>query len=167
MEYSLFYIYYRTNSYHLDDKYFLRKNFIKNTIIGKYFDLSAPCFSTSHDHKVARILANEKLKTYMEAELLAIENKDVLAIKGLDNDTYNWTGTRTSAVELVYSLIASGSINNGNTETKKLMEYFGKVFNVDLHDYARIYYDIKNRKIPSKGLNYLKSSLDLKINKEI
>lgn len=103
----------------------------------------------------------------MEAELLAIENKDVLAIKGLDNDTYNWTGTRTSAVELVYSLIASGSINNGNTETKKLMEYFGKVFNVDLHDYARIYYDIKNRKIPSKGLNYLKSSLDLKINKEI
>ena len=75
-----FYQYYRMNSTHLDDKYFIRGkedlNLYQDTLMN-YVD---PDFSTSHDYMVSEIIANDRLKVFLNTEI-----KD-LAIKTANPD---------------------------------------------------------------------------------
>ena len=64
-----FYKYYRTNSSFIDDSLFVRAKYnIKLNLDTVYFD-SDHRFSTSHDYKVAKIIANELLQIYLEEQL--------------------------------------------------------------------------------------------------
>ena len=57
-----FYQYYRSGSTHLDEKYFLRNVFDIRVHQDAYSFDHDPDFSTSHDFKVGKILANEQLR---------------------------------------------------------------------------------------------------------
>ncbi len=71
-----FYKYYRSGSTYLDHKYFLRSKFdIKMSLDSYYFEADKS-FSTSHDFKVAKILANDLIQLYLENQLVMIDNKD-------------------------------------------------------------------------------------------
>ena len=64
-----FYKYYRSGSNSLDKKYFLRrKHDIRLTLDSSYFQ-SDYSFATSHDFKVAQILAYQALEKYLESIL--------------------------------------------------------------------------------------------------
>ncbi len=53
----------------MDDKYFIRGNYdIKYTLDSYYFE-SDSRFCTSHDFKVAKILANDLIQVYIENQL--------------------------------------------------------------------------------------------------
>jgi len=75
-----FYQYYRMNSTYLDEKYFIRGkedlNLYQDTLMN-YVD---PDFSTSHDYMVSEIIANDRLKVFLNTEI-----KD-LAIKTANPD---------------------------------------------------------------------------------
>ena len=64
-----FYRYYRTSNCCLDNKYFLRGKYdVKLTLDSFYFQADKR-FSTSHDYRVAKILANDLIKVFIEEEL--------------------------------------------------------------------------------------------------
>jgi hypothetical protein len=69
-----FYHYYRSGSTHLDKFYFLRggKHDIQLIPDSFYFERDTK-FSTSHDFKVSKILANEMLTVYLNNKLLRLK----------------------------------------------------------------------------------------------
>lgn len=75
-----FYRYYRTQSNYLDHKYFLRgKYYIRLTVDSLFFEADVRV-STSHDFKVAKILAHDRLQVYLEEELSILERKETSMI---------------------------------------------------------------------------------------
>jgi hypothetical protein len=64
-----FYKYYRSNNSFLDDRFFVRgKHDVKLWLDTIYFETDQS-FSTSHDYKVAKIIANELIQVYIENQL--------------------------------------------------------------------------------------------------
>lgn len=137
-----FYKYYRTNSTHLDNKFFLRgKHDIKLSLDTYYFEADHN-FTTSHDYKVAKIIANDLIQVYLEDQLSNNNQR-----KLFETTPLNWTGSKTSLIELIYSLHSQGSIDNGNADIKIIAKTFENMFNIDLGDFYHSYLELKGRKI--------------------
>src|SRR5690606_3438217 len=87
-----FYSYYRTNSTYLDHTYFVRgKHDIKLSLDTFYFETDHS-FSTSHDFKAAKIIANDLLQDYLEDQLLKTATGDKLKVL----PKLKWTGSKTA-----------------------------------------------------------------------
>ena len=143
-----FYQYYRSKSTLYDEHYFIRER----TDVRLHSDSSRydrdPKFSTGFDYKVAKILANEMLRIYLNKRLQNIGKEKYLEasrVKYLKHPI-NFTGKKVALIEIGYSLAAAGDINHGNIEIKELMDYIGAAFNVDLGDYYADYIAMKGRK---------------------
>ncbi len=158
-----FYKYHRTNSNYLDNKYFIRgKHDIKLSLDTYYFEADHN-FSTSHDYKVAKIIANDLIQVYLEDQLSNIvsENKSVTI------SSLRWTGTKTSLIELVYALHSIGVFDNGNNDIKHITKQFESIFNIDLGDFYHTYLELRNRKTNrTKFLDSLKESLIKKMDEQ-
>lgn len=156
-----FYKYYRTGSNYLDHKYFTRGKFdIKLTLDSFYFEVDRT-FSTSHDFKVAKILAHDLIQVYLEDKLLALENKDPKEKSQVNPKIkQSWTASKVALIELLYALHTEGVFNNGTSDLKDIAEYFEKVFNIDLGDYYRTFLELRMRKTSrTKFLSSLTESL--------
>lgn len=142
-----FYKYYRTGSTYLDYKYFVRGKFdIKLSLDNFYFETDTR-FTTSHDFKVAKILANDLLQLYLENQLVLIENKDDKQKSQLNpNAKLTWTGSKVALTELLYALQTKGVFNNGTADLKDIATYFEQTFNIDLGQYRRTFLEIRIRK---------------------
>lgn len=142
-----FYKYYRSGSTYLDHKYFLRSKFdIKMSLDSYYFEADTN-FSTSHDFKVAKILANDLIQLYLENQLVMIENKDGLEkSQRKPNLKMIWTSQKVALIELVYALHTEGVFNNGAADLKDIAEYFEHIFEIDLGQYRRTFLEIRTRK---------------------
>lgn len=142
-----FYQYYRTGNTYLDYKYFQRGKFdIKLALDNFYFETDTT-FSTSHDFKVAQILANDLIQLYLENQLIMIENKDTSEkSQRKPNTKLMWTGSKVALTELLYALHSEGVLNNGTVDLKDIAEYFEYVFEIDLGQYRRTFLEIRARK---------------------
>ena len=142
-----FYKYYRSGSIYLDYKYFLRGKFdIKMSLDSYYFETDRN-FSTSHDFKVAKILANDLIQLYLENQLLMIDNKDTSEkSQRKPNIKMTWTGSKVALIELMYALHTEGVFNNGASGLKDIAEYFEHIFEIDLGQYRRAFLEIRARK---------------------
>jgi RteC protein len=161
------YKYFKSNATFLDEKCFLRNKrdlrFFLDPIVYQ-FDAN---FSTSHDHKIAMILAYDELELYILKELDKLEenykDKENLKVFHLQ-----WTEKKVSLVELIYSLYAAGVINNGKTEIAELAKFFEQYFNIDLGDYYRKYLEIRSRKVnPTKFIDSIKAALLKKMEEDL
>ncbi|WP_395763136.1 RteC domain-containing protein [Elizabethkingia anophelis] len=156
-----FYRYYRTNSTYLDQKYFLRKNHDIKLNLDTYYFESDYSFSTSHDYKVSKIIANDLLQVYLEGQLNNMQNdnrKDTLL---------NWSGTKTALIELIYALHANAIIDNGNADIKLIAQTFGQVFDIELGDIYHTYLELRSRKINrTKFLDTLREGLIKKMDEQ-
>ena len=139
-----FYKYYRSGSTYLDYKYFLRGKFdIKLSLDSYYFETDTS-FSTSHDFKVAKILANDLIQLYLENQLVMIDNKDNgEKSQRKPNLKMVWTSPKVALIELVYALHTEGVFNNGATDLKDIAEYFEYIFDIDLGQYRRTFLEIR------------------------
>ena len=156
-----FYKYYRTGSNYLDHKYFTRGKFdIKLALDSFYFEVDHT-FSTSHDFKVAKIMAHDLIQVYLEDKLLMIENKEPKEKSQVNHKIkQNWTGSKVALIELLYALHTEGVFNNGASDLKDIAEYFENIFNIDLGQYHRAFLEIRMRKSDqTKFLNTLKEKL--------
>jgi hypothetical protein len=137
-----FYTYYRAGLTQLDAAYFTRGAF---EVHPEPDDFEAdPQFSTSHDYKLAKLLANEDYRAFLNAELARLNAEPgavVLPVKPA-----NWTAGKTDAIELIYALKATGAINNGNIDISELVHIFEFVFTIDLKEFYHKFTDITNRK---------------------
>ena len=143
-----FYRYYRSGSTDLDKHFFLRgKKDIHLNHDSFYFERD-PKFFTEFDSKVARILANDMLSIYFNAELLKLKqpSNSQFDTTNFPKVKVTWTDSKVALVELIYALYSTGSINNGNSELKSLGFYFESAFNIELGDIYRTYLEIRGRK---------------------
>lgn len=142
-----FYKYYRSSNNYLDHKYFLRGKFdIKMSLDSYYFEVDTT-FSTSHDFKVAKLLANDLVELYLENQLRMFDNKDTKEkSQHKPNVKMTWTGSKVGLTELLFALHYQGTFNNGAADLKEIAEYLEYVFEIDLGQYRRTFLEIKARK---------------------
>jgi len=152
-----FYKYYRSNNSFLDEKFFVRGNHDVKLWLDTYYFESDQTFSTSHDYKVAKIMANDLIQVYIEDQLYKnTEQND----RQIDVPKLNWTGSKASAIELIYALYHQGVFDNGNTDIRLIAKYFESVFNIDLGDFYHTFMELKSRKINrTKFMDNLRDTL--------
>ncbi len=163
MNKSSFYKYYRTNNSFIDEKLFVRSKYdIKLSLDTFYFEADHS-FSTSHDYKVAKIMANNLIQVYLEDQL----HNTVYRNKSTEQPKLNWTGSKTALIELIYALHSQGVLDNGNADIKIIAKTIERAFNVDLGDFYHTFMEIKSRKINrTKFLDSLRERLLKKMDEE-
>lgn len=151
----------------MDDKYFIRGNYdIKYTLDSYYFE-SDSRFSTSHDFKVAKILANDLIQVYIENQLLNINKHIGIANSDIGKMRLQWTGSKTALIELIYALQSYPFFDMGKADIKAIATYFENVFEIDLGDFYHTYLEIRNRKINrTKFLDSLKDAIIRKMDEQ-
>lgn len=133
-----FYQYYKSGSRHLDNQYFTRsRKEILLSLDASYFCADRR-FSTSHDYLVAKMLANDMLRHYIEQRI----SSDAVA----PARTLNWTAPKTSLVELLYAVHSLGVFNNGNATLNEIAGVLENTFTITLGQYHRIFLEIRARK---------------------
>lgn len=136
-----FYKYYRSNNSFFDEKFFVRgKHDIRLCLDTFYFEADHR-FSTSHDYKVAKIIANDLIQVYLEGRL----NNPIL--KKSTDASLNWTASKTALTELIYALYSHSVFNNGNADIKLIAKTFEDTFNIDLGDFYHTFMELKARKM--------------------
>lgn len=150
-----FYKYYRTNNTFIDDQLFVREKYdIKLNLDTFYFETDHQ-FSTSHDYKAAKIIANDLIQVYLEDQLNSNNRK-----KNPNSSPLNWTGSKTALTELIYALYIQGTFNNGNADIKLIAKTFESTFDIDLGDFYHTFMELKSRKINrTKFLDSLRNVL--------
>ncbi|MCT1524793.1 RteC domain-containing protein [Sphingobacterium hotanense] len=160
-----FYKYYRSNNSFLDEKMFVRGKHDIKLWLDTYYFQSDQSFSTSHDYKVAKIMANDLIQVYLEDQLYCTYKRMFIkrtAISGL-----NWTGSKAALTELIYSLYYQSVLDNGNTDIRLIAEYFENAFNIDLGNFYHTYLEIRNRKRNrTKFLDALRDNLIKKMDEQ-
>lgn len=139
-----FHQYYRSGSTVYDKYYFIRGNVDPKLCTESSRFNSDLKFSTVYDFKVAKIIANEMLRIYLNRRLKMIEDPTLFVETKKSRRT--WTGQKNALIELGYSLYASGDIDHGNIDVKEIMDTLGEAFNVDLGEYYRTYIALRERK---------------------
>lgn len=158
-----FYKYYRTNNSFIDDKLFVRGKYdIKLSLDTFYFEADRN-FSTSHDYKVAKIIANDPIQVYLEDQLHNTAYRE----KSTDLPNLNWSGSKTALIELIYALHSQGIFDNGNADIKIIAKTFERAFNIDLGDFYHTFMELKSRKINrTKFLDSLRDTLIRKMDEQ-
>lgn len=158
-----FYKYYRTNSTYLDHKYFIRgKHDIKLSLDTFYFEADHR-FCTSHDYKVAKIIAHDLVQVFLEDEIANLDRKELKAhskAEVLPKPTIFWTGSKVALIELMYALHAEGSLNNGKIELNAIADFLEKSFSIDLGQFNRSFLELRERKTGrTKNIDTLREKL--------
>jgi len=160
-----FYKYYRSNNSFLDEKMFVRGKHDIKLWLDTYYFQSDQSFSTSHDYKVAKIMANDLIQVYLEDQLYCTYKR--LFIKRTAISGLNWTGSKAALTELIYSLYYQSVLDNGNTDIRLIAEYFENAFNIDLGNFYHTYLKIRNRKRNrTKFLDALRDNLIKKMDEQ-
>lgn len=155
-----FYKYYRTGSTYLDNHYFVRGKYDIKLSLDTYFFQSDHTFTTSHDYKVATIIANDQLQVYLENELFNLYKTYSREEKPMIFSGLKWTAPKVALIELLYALHAEGVFNNGAVDLKEVAENIEKIFNIDLGQFHRVFLEIRIRKsAKTKFLDSLKEIL--------
>jgi hypothetical protein len=143
-----FHQYYRANSTHLDESYFVRGKSNPELCVDSAQYILDPLFSTGYDYKVAKIICNEMLRIYLNKKKHRLEK--LVTIKkdreSLPTTNLKWTSSKADATELGYAIRDSGVINYGNVDIKEIMNFIEVNFDIDLGDYYRTYVALKSRK---------------------
>jgi len=151
--------YYRSGATHLDSLYFLRgRTDTEQYLETFYFELD-PNFSTNCDFKVAKILSNDLLLTYLMQEIEKLNNNGVISFpSGFSLTKLTWKGTKTELMEQLYSWDSDNTF--GDVPLTQLSDYIQNVFNIRLDkNLSRAFSDMKIRTVPTPFLDKLKDAL--------
>ena len=137
-----FYSYYRAGMRQLDEAYYTRGGFDVQAELEDFEEDEQ--YSTSHDYKLSKVIANENFGAYLNLELARLQAAPETLLQPFR--PAQWTATQTDAIELIYALKASGSVNNGNIDIAELVGIFEYTFSIELKEYYHKYTDITRRK---------------------
>ena len=142
------YQYHRSSSTHLDEYYFSRGKFHPTLCVDNQQFVQDSSFSTAFDYKIAKILAYDMLRIYLNKRLSHLTKCVYLPVnpKNSEQPALKWTGSKVAAIELGYAAHSAGVFNNGNADIREIMNLFEITFGIDLGDYYRTYIAIKSRK---------------------
>ncbi|AIM37892.1 tetracycline regulation of excision, RteC [Sphingobacterium sp. ML3W] len=125
-------------------------------------------FSTYYDNKIAHIIANELLYTYLLTKISPDEDRDMVLINGNGNKDISWTNSQNALIELVYALYASNSIADRKIGIRKLALIFQVLFRTPLNDIHHSFHRMKTRAGSRTAfLDQLKISLEEYMDKNL
>lgn len=151
-----FYLYYRSGSTHLDDKYFSRME--TNCPLNCQHFIFDPYFSTSHDYTLAAIKANEKIAAYCNTEINQLRNKR--NNRGIRTDMF-WCLDKRDLMQIIYGIYYTDAVNKGDIHIKELVKGFESLFNIRLSGYYHTFYEITQlKKEPLAYLDLMKETLE-------
>ncbi|MBV6878820.1 RteC domain-containing protein [Epilithonimonas ginsengisoli] len=139
-----FYNYYIREATYLDHKYFVRHSYDLKMKLPQQLHNFDHEFTTSHDHKVATILGNQKITSYMNDRITELQTdqwQDLQKFKKLE-----WSSSKVNLVELIYGLHHSRCFNAGTIELSETIKIFERLLDIDLNNFHKIVSEIKSRK---------------------
>lgn len=163
-----FYKYYRSGGTHFDKICFMREKPLMHMNLESFYFERDPKFSSHCDFKVAKLLANELLRIYLNGELHKLEKSEQLSA---EKTTFpkvkkTWTRKKTDLVELIYAICETDCFNFGKTNLKRLVGYFENVFNIDLGNPYHTYLEMRDRANRTQFLDELKEKLIRKMDED-
>lgn len=135
--------YYRRKSTYLDKKYFVRFKFdFKFKLSPELYSYDEE-FSTSHDHIVSQIMANDLLDQYLTNKIDSKDSKDnsIDHIKNLE-----WTAPKVALIELLYALHQTKCFNGGHSDLAEIFRWAENSLNINLGNYHKTLSEIRLRK---------------------
>ena len=160
-----FYRYCRTANNCLDSKYFIREKYdLKLMMDSVYFQIDHR-FATSHDYKMAGIIANDEIKNFLLEQMEKLERKPITTQSPYPlSKSLKWTGSKVDLIELIYALHSEGVFNNGATGLKEVITFFESSLEIELGQFNRVFLEIRNRKSDrTKFMNTLKNKLTIRM----
>lgn len=155
---EFFYSYYKTNSNKFDHSFFLR---LEHDVFMPNFDSIIDIdkrYTTPSVYVFANVEALEMIRHYLKKKIKNNHTPQVAIKSG--QSKLKWTASKADLIESIYALHSSGVFNNGKADLKEIAEYFQEVFDLDLGQYNRVFFDIRARKNnKTKFLDSLKDSL--------
>ena len=163
---SDFYRYYRSGRTDRDETYFRLGNINFHDGLNSFVFEIDPLFSTYYDNKVARIIANELLYTYILQKINDDEMAD-FSVRDI-SDSILWTDTKNALIELIYALYANSSLSNGKIGIRKISLSLERMFQISLGDLHHSFHRMKYRAGSRTAfLDQLKISLEEYMDKDL
>ncbi|KQB43904.1 RteC protein [Flavobacterium daejeonense] len=165
---SDFHRYYRSGRTDRDREYFmLGKINYHNGLNSFVFEID-PSFSTYYDYKVARIIANELLYTYLLEKINPDYKSDFILQNPESVKEIFWTDSKNALIELIYALYVSGAISHGKIGIRKISLAFHILFRTPLGDIHHAFHRMKERTgSRTVFLDKLKAALDEYMDKDL
>jgi hypothetical protein len=157
-EYKEFINYYRRKSTYLDKKYFVRFKFdFKLKLSPELYSYDEE-FSTSHDHLVSQIIANDMLEQFLSSKINSGDypGKDVEIPKQIE-----WTAPKVALTELLYALHLTKCFNGGHSDLAEIFRWAESSMNINLGNYHKTLAELRLRKTDrSKFLSLLQQNFN-------
>lgn len=158
---SHFYRYYRSGRSDRDEEYFMRGKINYRDGLNSYVFEIDHQFSTYYDSKVARIVANDLIYSYLISKISPEEPSGYLLQNPESTKDIFWTDSKNALIELIYALYASGVISHGKIGIRKITLVFQILFRVPLGDIHHSFHRMKDRAgTRTMFLDQLKLSLE-------
>lgn len=140
-----FYSYYRSGMTQMDEIYYTRGGFDVHAELEDFEEDEQ--YSTSHDYKLSKIIANEKFQDFLNLELTKIGNEEFATLGRVFPFKHpQWTASQTDAVELLYALKTGCAVNNGNIDIAELVAIWEFIFQMEINESYHKLLDISKRK---------------------
>ena len=165
---SDFYRYYRSGRVDRDDLYFRLGNvncYDGLNSIAFEIDLQ---FSTYYDYKIAKIISNDLLYSYLINKIAPDDNTGI-KLDHIDSiKELTWTNSKNPLIELIYAIHASGTICHGKIGIRKLGLICQILFKIPLNDVHHAFHRMKTRSgSRTTFLDQLKISLEEYMDKDL
>lgn len=158
-EHKEFISYYRRKATYLDKKYFVKFKFDFKLRLSPEFYSYDEHFTTSHDHTVSQILANDRLDLYLTTKINSEYVTDHIVFQ---SSPLEWTAPKVALTELLYALYQTKCFNAGKAEPAEVFRWAETALNINLGNYHKTLSEIKLRKADrTKFLNLIKQNMEL------
>ena len=128
----------------------------------------ATSISSYYDYKIARIIANELLYSYLLTKTKPEYDPDLILKKNESSKDVFWTESKSALVELIYALYASAAVSHGKIGVRKISVMFQVLFGITISDLHHAFHRMKTRSGSRTAfLDQLKSSLEEYMDKDL
>jgi hypothetical protein len=163
-----FYQYVRSMADYLDGQYYVPGVFNIHLDPDENFVDADTVFSTSHDSKLAHVIAHELLLTYLEKTILRVNSReDIDLYTFIEQEMIIWTQTNTALSENIYGWKETKALNNGEISIKRIAAYMERVFHVDIGDISDNWNYICDRANKTIYLDDMKKRVLERMNKRL
>jgi len=160
-----FYHYVRSEATYLDDRYFVRGQYHVHLDPDQSFVDHDPSFSTTHDHKLAQVIANQLLQEHLENEISKSHMRESTFHGDTDLKELQWKQTKVALIEMIYSWHATDAF--GKMNLKSLAKFIEKVFNVQLGNFYDTFDWLCGRPCPTVYIDEMREAFLLRVQKKL
>ena len=155
-----FYHYTRANADYLDAQYYVPGVFNVHLDPDENFVDADTVFSTSHDSKLAHVIAHELLLAYLEKTILRVNSREDIDLSTfIDEEMIIWTQRNTALGEMIYGWKETKALNHGKISVARITAYMQKVFHVDLGNISDTWNYICGRANPTIYMDDMKKAM--------